>query len=264
MKANGSGDVTAALFTAHLHTTGSPAEALAAHRQLGLRPAPEHPRLRRARAAPHPVAGRVRAPAAAVRGHAGPLTRHSGAAVAVSQPHPPAGRCGCATRSYGVSPAPRPAAVPPATRARSGRWLGSAAVLACAGHRRRARGPSVASVSPGGTEGHTQSRRRASVGLPVRIALASPGAPLAPVAGLEGRQLGVAVGTHEPQVGPGVVGRVAVHVVEHEAERQALPRRRPGADGAESALAPGTGGPGCSGPGRCRGRPPRSRATGPR
>lgn len=30
MKANGSGDVTAALFTAHLHTTGSPAEALAA------------------------------------------------------------------------------------------------------------------------------------------------------------------------------------------------------------------------------------------
>ncbi len=30
MKANGSGDVTAALFTAHLHSTGSPAEALAA------------------------------------------------------------------------------------------------------------------------------------------------------------------------------------------------------------------------------------------
>jgi pyridoxine kinase len=30
MKANGSGDVTAALFTAHLHTTGSPAQALAA------------------------------------------------------------------------------------------------------------------------------------------------------------------------------------------------------------------------------------------
>ena len=30
MKANGSGDVTAALFTAHLHATGSPAEALAA------------------------------------------------------------------------------------------------------------------------------------------------------------------------------------------------------------------------------------------
>ena len=29
MKANGSGDITAALFTAHLHTTGSPAEALA-------------------------------------------------------------------------------------------------------------------------------------------------------------------------------------------------------------------------------------------
>ena len=29
MKANGSGDLTAALFTAHLHTTGSPAEALA-------------------------------------------------------------------------------------------------------------------------------------------------------------------------------------------------------------------------------------------
>ncbi|WP_310527412.1 pyridoxal kinase, partial [Nocardioides sp.] len=28
MKANGSGDLTAALFTAHLHTTGSPAEAL--------------------------------------------------------------------------------------------------------------------------------------------------------------------------------------------------------------------------------------------
>jgi pyridoxine kinase len=28
MKANGSGDITAALFTAHLHTTGSPAEAL--------------------------------------------------------------------------------------------------------------------------------------------------------------------------------------------------------------------------------------------
>jgi pyridoxine kinase len=29
MKANGSGDITAALFTAHLHTTGSPADALA-------------------------------------------------------------------------------------------------------------------------------------------------------------------------------------------------------------------------------------------
>jgi pyridoxine kinase len=29
MKANGSGDITAALFTAHLHATGSPAEALA-------------------------------------------------------------------------------------------------------------------------------------------------------------------------------------------------------------------------------------------
>ena len=29
MKANGSGDITAALFTAHLHETGSPAEALA-------------------------------------------------------------------------------------------------------------------------------------------------------------------------------------------------------------------------------------------
>jgi len=29
MKANGSGDLTAALFTAHVHTTGSPAEALA-------------------------------------------------------------------------------------------------------------------------------------------------------------------------------------------------------------------------------------------
>ena len=29
IKANGSGDLTAALFTAHLHTTGSPAEALA-------------------------------------------------------------------------------------------------------------------------------------------------------------------------------------------------------------------------------------------
>ena len=29
MKANGSGDITAALFTAHLHTTGAPAEALA-------------------------------------------------------------------------------------------------------------------------------------------------------------------------------------------------------------------------------------------
>jgi pyridoxine kinase len=29
IKANGSGDVTAALFTAHLHTTGSPADALA-------------------------------------------------------------------------------------------------------------------------------------------------------------------------------------------------------------------------------------------
>ena len=28
MKANGSGDLTAALFTAHLRTTGSPAEAL--------------------------------------------------------------------------------------------------------------------------------------------------------------------------------------------------------------------------------------------
>ena len=28
LKANGSGDITAALFTAHLHTTGSPAEAL--------------------------------------------------------------------------------------------------------------------------------------------------------------------------------------------------------------------------------------------
>ena len=28
MKANGSGDITAALFTAHLRTTGSPAEAL--------------------------------------------------------------------------------------------------------------------------------------------------------------------------------------------------------------------------------------------
>ncbi|WP_331251024.1 pyridoxal kinase [Nocardioides sambongensis] len=28
LKANGSGDVTAALFTAHLHTTGSPAQAL--------------------------------------------------------------------------------------------------------------------------------------------------------------------------------------------------------------------------------------------
>ena len=29
MKANGSGDITAALFTAHLRTTGSPADALA-------------------------------------------------------------------------------------------------------------------------------------------------------------------------------------------------------------------------------------------
>jgi pyridoxine kinase len=29
MKANGSGDITAALFTAHLHETGSPADALA-------------------------------------------------------------------------------------------------------------------------------------------------------------------------------------------------------------------------------------------
>ena len=29
MKANGSGDITAAMFTAHLHETGSPAEALA-------------------------------------------------------------------------------------------------------------------------------------------------------------------------------------------------------------------------------------------
>ena len=29
MKANGSGDLTAALFTAHLRTTGSPADALA-------------------------------------------------------------------------------------------------------------------------------------------------------------------------------------------------------------------------------------------
>ena len=39
MKANGSGDVTAALFTAHLLQTGMPAVALGAHRLQRVRPA---------------------------------------------------------------------------------------------------------------------------------------------------------------------------------------------------------------------------------
>ena len=74
MKANGSGDVTAALFTAHLHTTGSPAEALAATvssvfdlLQATLDSGERELRLIAA-------AGRLRAPADAVRGVAGPLS----------------------------------------------------------------------------------------------------------------------------------------------------------------------------------------------
>ena len=43
MKANGSGDITAALFTAHLHETGSARAGGRAHRQLGLRRAAGRP-----------------------------------------------------------------------------------------------------------------------------------------------------------------------------------------------------------------------------
>ena len=51
MKANGSGDLTAALFTAHLRTTGSPAEALGlTASSVVRRPEGDH-RVRRARAA---------------------------------------------------------------------------------------------------------------------------------------------------------------------------------------------------------------------
>ncbi len=74
MKANGSGDVTAALFTAHLHTTGSPGEALAAtvSSVFDLLQATLDSGERELRLIAGP--GRLRAPAAAVRGHAGPLT----------------------------------------------------------------------------------------------------------------------------------------------------------------------------------------------
>ena len=63
MKANGSGDVTAALFTAHYVRTG---DARARAPQDGLervRPAHPHPRVGRARAAARRVAGVLRAPA---------------------------------------------------------------------------------------------------------------------------------------------------------------------------------------------------------
>ena len=45
MKANGSGDVTAALFTAHLLDTGDAGVALGPHGVERVRPAPAHPRL---------------------------------------------------------------------------------------------------------------------------------------------------------------------------------------------------------------------------
>ena len=73
IKANGSGDVTAALFTAHRHETGSTAEALGRTVSSVVRPAAEHLRLGRARAAARGVAGDLRAPADAVRGPAGAL-----------------------------------------------------------------------------------------------------------------------------------------------------------------------------------------------
>ena len=75
MKANGSGDVTAALFTAHYRETGDAALALARTDVERLRSAAEHLRLGPARAAAHRVPGRLCAPAHAVRGASGPLSR---------------------------------------------------------------------------------------------------------------------------------------------------------------------------------------------
>ena len=75
LKANGSGDVTAALFTGHYRSTGDAADALARTTSQRLGPAPHHPRVRRARAPARGVAGVLRRAADAVRGHAGPLSR---------------------------------------------------------------------------------------------------------------------------------------------------------------------------------------------
>ena len=75
MKANGSGDVTAALFTAHLLQTGDAGVALGRTVSSVFDLLTQHPRVGAPRAAARAEPGRDRPPADAVRGAADPLTR---------------------------------------------------------------------------------------------------------------------------------------------------------------------------------------------
>ena len=75
MKANGSGDVTAALFTAHLLDSGDAGVGPRAHRVERVRPPRADPRVGPPRAAARAEPGVARPPADAVRGRADPLTR---------------------------------------------------------------------------------------------------------------------------------------------------------------------------------------------
>ena len=77
MKANGSGDVTAALFTAHLLQTQDAGLALGPHRLQRLRPAHDHARVGPPRAAARAEPGGDRPPADAVRGAAAALAAQS-------------------------------------------------------------------------------------------------------------------------------------------------------------------------------------------
>jgi pyridoxine kinase len=90
MKANGSGDVTAALFTAH-YATGDAADAW--RRRLGVRPAAAHQRVRPARAAARRGAGVLRPPPRPVPRH--PRSRRApgrGRRDATHRPSPVPGR----------------------------------------------------------------------------------------------------------------------------------------------------------------------------
>ena len=74
MKANGSGDVTAALFTAHLLSTGDAGGGPGPHGLAASSTCCRTPSTRASASCSCAVPGEHRPPADAVRGHAGPLT----------------------------------------------------------------------------------------------------------------------------------------------------------------------------------------------